>query len=330
MPDDHAQRAKTEARGGRARSGHTRSGRPGLSCRRGEDARGRGQGGQERDSRPLCRGLSDGPARQAAEHVPGLRVARVGLRMRRTASVLCGSACCVYGLTFTSHFYGARRRSATCPSIPKRWSPASSTRTSATRSMSWPIPNSTTRSWSPTSACRRPPACRCKMLPKEINGVRDRRHRRAGLRRADPRRGQGRAGRRDAELRPRRGGAGSGAGAARRQVSEQADRHAAGRDVPGRSGRHRPDAGADGLAAGPVVPTREWRELYAALDCAAVAAHASLLHQRLPRVRGGRPDNRRLRPGRARRHGRLAGCHRHGLQRAASEGRRREGRDPAR
>ena len=29
--------------------------------------------------------------------------------MRRTASVLVGSACCVYGLTFTSHFYGARR-----------------------------------------------------------------------------------------------------------------------------------------------------------------------------------------------------------------------------
>ena len=27
-----------------------------------------------------------------------------------------------------------------------------------------------------------------------------------------------------------------------------------------------------GLAAGPVVPTREWRELYQALDCAAVAA----------------------------------------------------------
>jgi 3,8-divinyl chlorophyllide a/chlorophyllide a reductase subunit Y len=27
-----------------------------------------------------------------------------------------------------------------------------------------------------------------------------------------------------------------------------------------------------GLAAGPVVPTREWRELYAALDCVGVAA----------------------------------------------------------
>jgi 3,8-divinyl chlorophyllide a/chlorophyllide a reductase subunit Y len=27
-----------------------------------------------------------------------------------------------------------------------------------------------------------------------------------------------------------------------------------------------------GLAAGPVVPTREWRELYAALDCGVAAA----------------------------------------------------------
>ena len=29
--------------------------------------------------------------------------------MRRTATILSGSACCVYGLTFTSHFYGAKR-----------------------------------------------------------------------------------------------------------------------------------------------------------------------------------------------------------------------------
>ena len=34
---------------------------------------------------------------------------RVGLRMRRVATVLSGSACCVYGLSFVSHFYGARR-----------------------------------------------------------------------------------------------------------------------------------------------------------------------------------------------------------------------------
>jgi chlorophyllide a reductase subunit Y len=40
---------------------------------------------------------------------PAFGSLRVGLRMRRTATVLCGSACCVYGLTFTSHFYGAKR-----------------------------------------------------------------------------------------------------------------------------------------------------------------------------------------------------------------------------
>ena len=31
-----------------------------------------------------------------------------------------------------------------------------------------------------------------------------------------------------------------------------------------------------GLAAGPVVPTREWRELYAALDCAVVGVADSV------------------------------------------------------
>ncbi len=40
---------------------------------------------------------------------PAFGSLRVGLRMRRTATILSGSACCVYGLTFTSHFYGARR-----------------------------------------------------------------------------------------------------------------------------------------------------------------------------------------------------------------------------
>lgn len=40
---------------------------------------------------------------------PAFGSLRTGLRMRRTAVVLVGSACCVYGLTFISHFYGARR-----------------------------------------------------------------------------------------------------------------------------------------------------------------------------------------------------------------------------
>ena len=50
-----------------------------------------------------------GPHDKPQSMCPAFGSLRVGLRMRRTASVLCGSACCVYGLTFTSHFYGAKR-----------------------------------------------------------------------------------------------------------------------------------------------------------------------------------------------------------------------------
>ena len=50
-----------------------------------------------------------GPHDQPQSMCPAFGSLRVGLRMRRTMSILSGSACCVYGLTFTSHFYGARR-----------------------------------------------------------------------------------------------------------------------------------------------------------------------------------------------------------------------------
>ncbi|MGF1466644.1 MAG: chlorophyllide a reductase subunit Y [Sandaracinaceae bacterium] len=50
-----------------------------------------------------------GPHDQPQSMCPAFGSLRVGLRMRRTATVLSGSASCVYGLTFTSHFYGARR-----------------------------------------------------------------------------------------------------------------------------------------------------------------------------------------------------------------------------
>lgn len=50
-----------------------------------------------------------GPHEQPQGMCPAFGSLRVGLRMRRTATILSGSACCVYGLTFTSHFYGARR-----------------------------------------------------------------------------------------------------------------------------------------------------------------------------------------------------------------------------
>ncbi|MCG5530226.1 chlorophyllide a reductase subunit Y [Halorhodospira halochloris] len=50
-----------------------------------------------------------GPYNQPQTMCPAFGSLRVGLRMRRTATVAVGSACCVYGLSFTGHFYGARR-----------------------------------------------------------------------------------------------------------------------------------------------------------------------------------------------------------------------------
>lgn len=50
-----------------------------------------------------------GPHDQPQSMCPAFGSLRVGLRMRRVATIMSGSACCVYGLTFTSHFYGAKR-----------------------------------------------------------------------------------------------------------------------------------------------------------------------------------------------------------------------------
>ena len=57
----------------------------------------------------LARDYPRGPHDQPQSMCPAFGSLRVGLRMKRTATILSGSACCVYGLTFTSHFYGARR-----------------------------------------------------------------------------------------------------------------------------------------------------------------------------------------------------------------------------
>ncbi|WP_371156077.1 chlorophyllide a reductase subunit Y [Jannaschia sp. 2305UL9-9] len=50
-----------------------------------------------------------GPHDKPQSMCPAFGSLRVGLRMKRVATILSGSACCVYGLTFVSHFYGARR-----------------------------------------------------------------------------------------------------------------------------------------------------------------------------------------------------------------------------
>ena len=54
-----------------------------------------------------------------------------------------------------------------------------------------------------------------------------------------------------------------------------------------------------GLAAGPVVPTREWRELYSALDCAAVAAIHPFYTASVREFEAAAPAGRRVRTGRS-------------------------------
>ena len=87
----------------------------GVSCTQGTDAM-RDSAEQAGKSEVLAQYDRDyprlpeqGPHDQPQSMCPAFGSLRVGLRMRRVSTILSGSACCVYGLTFTSHFYGARR-----------------------------------------------------------------------------------------------------------------------------------------------------------------------------------------------------------------------------
>ena len=84
---------------------------PAGGCHAGsEKLRAEAMGGETADL--LARFAKDypqGPHDKPQSMCPAFGSLRVGLRMRRVATVLSGSACCVYGLTFVSHFYGARR-----------------------------------------------------------------------------------------------------------------------------------------------------------------------------------------------------------------------------
>jgi chlorophyllide a reductase subunit Y len=191
--------------------------------------------------------------------------------MRRTATILSGSACCVYGLTFTSHFYGAKRSVGYVPfnseslvtgklfedireAVYKEADPANY---DAIVIINLCVP---TASGVPLQ-----------LLPKDINGVRI-----IGI---DV---PGFGVPTHAEAKDVLAGA---------MLKFARDEVLAGPVQAPRTGRSdKPTVTligemfpADpviigrmlepmGLAAGPVVPTREWRELYAALDCAVVGA----------------------------------------------------------
>ena len=107
--------------------------------------------------------------------------------------------------------------------------------------------------------------------------------------------------------------------APRGRTQRTADGHAARRDVPGRSRRHRRDARSAGPRGRPGGADPRMARALCRAGLRGGGGDAPVLHRLHPRVRGGRPADRRLRAGRPRRHGRLARKHRPGLRRLARD-----------
>ncbi len=245
----------------------------GVGCHAGKDEMRRAAAAAGK-SETLARYAADypaGPHDQPQSMCPAFGSLRVGLRMRRTASVLSGSACCVYGLTFTSHFYGARRTVGYVPF---------NSETLVTGKLFEDIRDAVIKLADPAlydvvvimNLCV-PTASGVplQLLPREINGVRiigidvpgfgvpthaEAKDVLAGAMlkyaRQEAEQGPVQAPRGGVNLKP--------------TVTLLGEMFPA--DPVGIGMMLEPL----GLACGPVVPTREWRELYSALDCAAVAA----------------------------------------------------------
>ena len=216
-----------------------------------------------------------GPHDQPQSMCPAFGSLRVGLRMRRTATVLSGSACCVYGLTFTSHFYGARRSVGYVPF---------NSETLVTGKLFEDIRDAVHGLADPehydaivvTNLCV-PTASGVplRLLPKTINGVRIIGIDVPGF--GIPTHAEAKDVLAGAMLSYARAEAEAGPVAAPERVLRdgRSDRPAVallGEMFPADPMGIAAMLDPMGIAAGPTVPTREWRELYAALDCAAVAA----------------------------------------------------------
>ena len=191
--------------------------------------------------------------------------------MRRTASVLSGSACCVYGLTFTSHFYGARRSVGYVPF---------NSETLVTGKLFEDIKEAVEKLADPalydtiviTNLCV-PTASGVplRLLPKAINGVRIIGIDVPGF--GVPTHAEAKDVLAGAMLAYARAEAEQGPVLAPRDgPAERPTVTLLGEMFPVDPVTIGAMLEPMGLAAGPAVPTREWRELYAALDCAAVAA----------------------------------------------------------
>ncbi len=212
-----------------------------------------------------------GPHDQPQSMCPAFGSLRVGLRMRRTATILSGSACCVYGLTFTSHFYGARRTVGYVPF---------NSESLVTGKLFEDIREAVFQTADPalydaiviTNLCV-PTASGVplQLLPKEINGVRIIGIDVPGF--GVPTHAEAKDVLAGAMLRYARLEAEHGpVQAPRGGVSERPTVTLIGEMFPADPVGIGMMLEPLGLAAGPTVPTREWRDLYGALDCAVVAA----------------------------------------------------------
>ena len=211
-----------------------------------------------------------GPHDQPQSMCPAFGSLRVGLRMRRTATILSGSACCVYGLTFTSHFYGARRSVGYVPF---------SSETLVTGKLFEDIKEAVELMADPekydtivvTNLCV-PTASGVplRLLPDSSKGVRIIGIDVPGF--GSPTHAEAKDVLAGAMLKYARTEAGQGPVAAPASLPDKPSVTLLGEMFPADPMGIAHMLEPLGLAAGPVVPTREWRELYAALDGAVIAA----------------------------------------------------------
>jgi chlorophyllide a reductase subunit Y len=212
-----------------------------------------------------------GPHDQPQSMCPAFGSLRVGLRMRRTSTILSGSACCVYGLTFTSHFYGARRSVGYVPF---------NSETLVTGKLFEDIREAVHAEADPEKLDAIVIINLCvptasgvplQLLPSEINGVRIIGIDVPGF--GVPTHAEAKDVLAGAMLRYARTEAMSGPVQSPRGGRNNLPTVALlGEMFPADPMGIAQMLAPMGLAAGPVVPTREWRELYAALDCTTVAA----------------------------------------------------------
>ncbi|WP_281968211.1 chlorophyllide a reductase subunit Y [Roseovarius nanhaiticus] len=212
-----------------------------------------------------------GPHDKPQSMCPAFGSLRVGLRMKRVATILSGSACCVYGLSFVSHFYGARRSVGYVPFNSETLVTGKLFEDirEAVHDMADPAKLDAiivTNLCVPTAS-----GVPLRLLPPQIDGVRVVGIDVPGF--GIPTHAEAKDVLAGAMLKYAREEI--KAGPVQRPASGKSDRPTVallGEMFPADPMMIGAMLAPMGLAAGPVVPTREWRELYAALDCGAVAA----------------------------------------------------------